>query len=105
MTLIAWLLVSLGTIIGLGFTGLVWFDVNREEHRLETISQWFLAASTSKQFLVCSIALFNALIWGALFAHLVWAKNGNPTFWLIILGITFIGLIGGGIFGNYFFGQ
>lgn len=102
---VAYVLALIGTVIGLSFIGAIIWDVSAAEHGRTTISEWFMAASIHKKILVCLIALINAIVWGALFAHLVWAKNGNPTFWIVILIITLVGLVIGGIFGNYFFGQ
>lgn len=102
---IAYILAGVGMLIGASFSMAVRWDVYLAEHNAQTISEWFMSASIHKKLLVIGIAFVNAFIWGALFAHLVWAKNGSPVFWLIILATTIAGLVAGGIFGNYYFGQ
>jgi hypothetical protein len=102
---IAYVLAGVGVGGALTFAGLIIWDVFIAEAGKETISQWFIAASTTKKVLVLSIVFAWSLIFGGLLAHLVWAKDGSNTFWILSLVVAAFGFLIGGWIGNHFFGQ
>jgi hypothetical protein len=55
--------------------------------------------------MVVLIALAWGFVWGGLIGHLFWRADGGNAVWLTIVLIVLAGMVLGGWFGHFYFGQ